>query len=122
LSFHAKHGVEPVISNGSREYVTHHMPMHIRQPPADAIVVERQPLVIDAEQVQHGRMKIVPWDRTFFRLPADFVRGAVTRSRLEAGAGEPAREAVAIVVAAGADDDFYPATNTIRQPDGCEPR
>ncbi len=33
--------------------------MHIRQPAIAAVVAERQPLVIDAHQVQDGRVQVV---------------------------------------------------------------
>ena len=42
--------------------------MHVRQSALDAVVVVRQPFVIDAEQIQDSRMKIVPVNPVLNRL------------------------------------------------------
>ena len=48
--------------------------MHVGQPALDAVVVVRQPLVVDAEQMQNRRMKIMPRDAVLDRLPTDLIR------------------------------------------------
>src|SRR5262249_12667424 len=76
--------------------------MHVGQPALDAVVVERQALVIDAEQVQDGGVKIVNIDRILRGLPAYVVGRSVGDAVFQPSAGQPNAEGVGIVVAAGA--------------------
>ena len=77
--------------------------MHIRQTASDAVVVEGELLVVNAEQMQDRGVKIVPWNRPLDRFPADFIGVTKRETRLESGARQPATEAVTIVVSPGAD-------------------
>src|ERR1051325_1391223 len=43
----------------SRQNLLDYMPMHIRQPPFDAVVVEAEPLMIQAKQVQNRGVQII---------------------------------------------------------------
>ena len=44
--------------------------MDVGQAALDAVVVEGELLVVDAEQVQDGGVKVVPRDRAFDSFPA----------------------------------------------------
>lgn len=44
-----------------------HVPVHVGQAPLNAIVIERQSLVIDAQQVQYGSVKVVPMHSVLVR-------------------------------------------------------
>src|SRR5438445_11845486 len=43
----------------SGQNAVHHLTVHVRQPALDTVVVVRQPLVVQAEQVKNGRVEIV---------------------------------------------------------------
>jgi hypothetical protein len=75
--------------------------MHIRQSALNAVVVKRQTLVINAEQVQNGGVEIVNIDRILGSLPADVVGRSVRDAALQARAGQANGEGVWIVVAPG---------------------
>ena len=47
----------------SRENVLHHISKHIRQPVVAALQAEREPRVVEAEQVQNRRLQIVDVNR-----------------------------------------------------------
>src|SRR5262249_52972084 len=76
----------------------------VGESPLDSVVVERQSLVVDSEQVQDSGVEVGPSDGFFGRFPADLVGGAISDSGFESGAGEPDGEAVLVMVAAPADD------------------
>src|SRR5438046_6013113 len=57
-------------------------------------------LVIEAEQVQDGRVQIVHVNLVLDRLETEFVRRAINRAAFHSPAGEPHAESVRIVVAA----------------------
>jgi len=50
------------------------MAVHVRQASLDAVVIEREPFVIDAEQVQDRGVEVVPGHWIVGRLPTDFIR------------------------------------------------
>ena|SRR5438876_5849437 len=54
----------------SRQNLIDDMPMHVRQPPLDAVVTERQPPVIDAQHMEDGGVQIVAvgWYSRYRRL------------------------------------------------------
>ena len=56
---------------------------------------------VEAEQVQDRRVDVGDVVRRLDRVEAEFVGRAVDDAALDAGAGEPDREAVRVVVAAG---------------------
>src|SRR5205807_10169177 len=87
----------------STEHALHDFAVNICQPSLYPVVVIRQLLVIDAKEMQDGGVEVVPRDGVFDRLPAEIVRGTESGARLQSRAGEPAREAVLVVVAARAD-------------------
>lgn len=93
----------PVSRCRSGECFGHHVAMHVGQPPFDAIVVVRQFFVIDAEEVQHRGVKVVPGNRSINSFPADLVGAADRDARPAATTCHPAAETVAVVVAAGAN-------------------
>ena len=67
------------------------VPVNVRQPPLDAVVIERQSLVVDAQQVQDRGVEIV--HRTGSSWPtAKFVGLAVGKPGLETGSGHPDAE------------------------------
>ena len=53
------------------------MPVHVRQSAIDSILSDSQPLVVDAEQVQHGRVHVVDLDGVLEGLIGPFVGRAV---------------------------------------------
>ncbi len=76
-----------------------HFAVNICQAALTAVVIERQFLVIQAEQVQDRRMKIVDRADIFFRFVAEFIRCAITQARFDACSRHPRCKAVGIVIA-----------------------
>ena len=74
--------------------------MHIGQPPVDAVVAERQFLVVDAEQMQNRRVHIVAIGRIVGGFVGPFVAFAVSHAAFDAAARQPIRERERIVIAA----------------------
>ena len=99
-------GVErwPTASEGSRstlcENVRDHFPGDIGQSKITTAVTVRKLGVVDAEQVQNGRVDVVDVDGLVDGLEAEVVRGAVDGASLDAAAGESHREPERIVIAA----------------------
>ena len=64
---------------GLDKNVFDHVPMHIREPAVDAVVVERELLVVDAEEVQDGGVDVVDFGWVFAvgGFVAEVVAGAV---------------------------------------------
>src|SRR5262249_10566390 len=75
---------------------------HVGQAEVAAVKAVGQFLVVQAKQVQNGRVQIVDADAVGFGLEADLVSGPVERSALDAAASQPNGEGVRVVVAAGA--------------------
>src|SRR6185437_10781850 len=65
-----------------------------------AVVGVGEPPVVEAEGVQQRRVEVVDRHLVLDRLVAELVRLPEDESALEAAAGQPEREAVAVVVAA----------------------
>ncbi len=63
--------------------------MHVGQAVVAAAMAEREPLVIQAEQVEDGRMEVVNVNFIFHHGRSDVVGAAVTGAALHARAGEP---------------------------------
>src|SRR3954454_3178691 len=80
--------------------------MHIGQPALYAVVVERQPRVIEPEQVQDGGMEIVHRDGLLGRLVTDVIGSAVANPLLQPGPRQPAGEAKVVMIAAARADPF----------------
>lgn len=68
-------------------------------PPLEQV---RQAKVIEAEQTQDCRVQVVDVDSIQGGAEAEFVGGADHLSALDPAAGQPGREAVGVVIAAGA--------------------
>src|SRR5205085_1917307 len=83
-----------------------YLPMHIRQSAIDAIMVISKALVVDAKQVQHRGVEIVPGSRLVDGLPANLIGAAVGDTVFEAGARHPYGKPILIVIAAFANDIF----------------
>ena len=88
------------IELGSGQHRLDNLACDIRQPKIAAIVAIGQSFVIDAEQVQDGRVQVVDADSIDHGLEADFIRLTMVDAAANAGAGEPGGERVRIVVAA----------------------
>src|SRR5262245_19741985 len=85
----------------SRQDLVNHMPVDVGEPAVDAVVANAQSLVIDAEQVQNGRVQIVAVGLALDGPVAELVAGSVANAALDAGAGQPGDERPTVVVAAG---------------------
>jgi hypothetical protein len=64
----------------------------VGHPPLRAVVIERQPLVVDAGQVQDRGVEVVDVGEVLDRAVAELVGRAVAGRPLHAGAGEPGGE------------------------------
>lgn len=60
----------------------HDFPMHVGEATANAVVIERQSLVIDSQQMQYSRVEIVPCRSMLDRFPANLIGIAVSEARL----------------------------------------
>src|SRR5438309_718816 len=69
---------------------------------AAALEFVDQLFVVDAQEFQDRRLEVVDVDGVLDDVVAEVVAGAVRNSRLDAGAGEPEREGVGMMVAAPA--------------------
>ena len=65
-------------------------------------MAERQPLVVEAQEMQDRRLQVVDVDRVFDDVKPEVVGRAVDNARLDAAAGHPHREGLRMVVAAEA--------------------
>ena len=77
----------------------HHVARHIGQPVVAALVLERQPGVVDAEAVQHRGMQVVDVHRLVDDVVAVVVGLTSSDPRLDAAARHPHGEAARVVVA-----------------------
>ena len=71
------------------EYVPNDFTFDIRQAEVAALVAEGEPLVVDAELVEHGGVQVVDGDAVLLCVVAEFVGGAVGGSGPDAAAGHP---------------------------------
>ena len=67
-----KYGTRPRES-ALRQNVFYHMSVNVRKTPGNAVVIVRQPFVINSQQMQDRGMKIVDRDRVFGRLVAHII-------------------------------------------------
>src|SRR3989442_1362094 len=74
--------------------------MDVGETPVGATVAERQFLVINAEQVQHRRMKIISRRGRLGGLPRPLVAFTIGRAAFGPAAGHPADKRAAVMVAA----------------------
>src|SRR2546428_793223 len=67
-------------STDSGENVFHHTPMHVGEPEIAASVAVCETFVIDAQEVQNGRVEIVHMNRMLGHIDAELVGTAVSHS------------------------------------------
>jgi hypothetical protein len=72
----------------------------IGEPATDAVVIVGEFLVVEAKEVEGGGVEVVDGDGILGGLIAKFVGDTVGGAGLDAGAREPAGEAVGVMVAA----------------------
>ena len=72
---------------------------NVSQSKVAAVVKVREPLVIQAKQVQDGRVKIVGVNRIDHGLEGNLISGPVRVTGLHAGPGEEGRERPVVVLA-----------------------
>ena len=77
----------------------HHESVHVGQPPLEPVVIEREPLVIEAKKVQNRRVKVVDGRDVDRGLVPEIVGRPVRRPCVDTGAREPTREPRRIVIA-----------------------
>ena len=73
--------------------------MHVGQTSLNAVVIEAQSLMIEAQQVQRGGVQVIRVTRMFARFEAEVVARAVTGPTANAPAGHPRGEGAGVVVA-----------------------
>src|SRR5439155_23958086 len=91
-SLHPKAGRERDTSTGPaelRQQLRHQFAVHVRQPEVAALEAEREPFVIEAEQVQNGRLEIVDVNAVFGGGEAELIRGTDADAGFDAAAGQP---------------------------------
>ena len=76
------------------------MPFEASEALLEAVVIEGELLVVNAEQVQRGGVEFVAVGDVFDGFEAKFVGAAVASAALDAAAGHPGGESTSIVVAA----------------------
>ena len=81
------HGHETPVSSGNAG-----------QARVEALVLHREPLVIDAEQIEHRGVEIVDVHFVVHRVPAEFVRRAVDMPATRAATRHPHRETTWVMV------------------------
>ena len=86
-------------SRALRQQILHHLPMHIRQTEAAALVEVGQAFVVNAQQPQHRGVEVVNVDATFRDVVTEIVRLAINQARLHPAARHPSGEAARMMVA-----------------------
>ena len=76
------------------------MPVHVGQAEVPAGVAVGELLVIEAHELEDGRLQVVNMDLVLDGLEAKLVGGADRLAALDAAAGQPDAEAVVVVVPA----------------------
>src|SRR6266542_7025980 len=83
----------------SREYFSDDVALHVGQTPVGAVVAEGESPVIDAEEMQHGRVEIMGAGRVAGGFPRPFVALAVGQAAFHAAPGHPADKRAAVMIA-----------------------
>src|SRR2546429_252112 len=86
---HSSFDIRVSAGRTSGQYVVNDLAVHIGQTPVGAVVAEGQFLVIDAEQVQHRRMKVVGRGGILGGLPGPLVALAVGHAAFDAASSHP---------------------------------
>src|SRR5262249_10855006 len=93
-----------VISKGSRagscDYVIHHTATHIGQAEVAAAIALGQLLVVDAQQMEDGRVQVVNVNAILDGVHAELVGRPVGQAALDPSAGQEHREAGGVMIAA----------------------
>ena len=84
----------------SGQNVVHNMTMHVRQTAIDAGGAEGEAGVVDAQQMQDGRVQVVAVGFVFGGLVSEIVTFPVTGTRFDAGTAEPGDEGPPVMIAA----------------------
>src|SRR5437016_4888857 len=88
----------------SRHHLLHHLTTHAGETLVEALVEVGQFSVIQAHEVEDGGVEIGDVAAVFDGFEAEFVGGTDGLAALDAGAGEPHREAVRVMIASGLSD------------------
>ena len=83
-----------------RQDLLHHIAVHVGEAEVAAGVAVGEAFVVEAEEVEHRRVEVVDVHDVFDGAEAEFIGGTVDVAAARAAAGEPAGEAVVVVVAA----------------------
>src|SRR5947209_3928844 len=78
------------------------LPRDVREAEVASLEAISQPLVVDAEEAEDGRVQVVDVDRVLHRRVAELVGGAVADPAFDPAAGHPDGEAFDVVVPARA--------------------
>src|SRR5438445_7389270 len=84
----------------SRQNLVHHAAAHIGESEVAAGVAVRQLLVVQAEEVQQGRVQVVDVDLVLGGVVPVVVRRPVAEPAFDSAAGQPNGEPLGVVVAA----------------------
>ena len=84
----------------SRQNLFHDSAMfHAGELLVESLVLEREPLVVETEQVQHGRVEVADRDRGFDDVVREVIGLAVNRATFGSASGHPPREAARMMIA-----------------------
>src|SRR5882672_6854345 len=83
-----------------RQDILYDFALHVGEAESPTLVSVSQPLVIDAHQVEQGRLKIMYVDGVFYNIIAEVIRLSVTESGFHACSGHPHGETAGMMVAA----------------------
>lgn len=81
------------------QYLSNYVSMHIGQPSLNAVVIERESFVVEAQQVQDGRMEVVSGGDVLLGTKSKLVSRAIAATRFHSSPGQPTGEAMRIVIA-----------------------
>ena len=80
------------------QHVVDDMAVDVCETAFEAVVVVTQALVVQAEKVKYGGVKIIDTGDVLLGFPAEGICGAVGVAALYACAGQPAGEAIRVVI------------------------
>jgi hypothetical protein len=83
----------------SGDDVVDYIPRYIRQTVIAAAVTIGKLGMVDAQQIENGRVNVMHMHRFIDRFPAEIIRCAVSEALLDASAGKPHGEAMRVVIA-----------------------
>src|ERR1041384_8425099 len=79
----------------------HNLPKVVGEAEVAAVLAVGQFLVIEAQRVENTGVQVMDMHWVFNSLPAEFVGAAIDRAALDAASGQPGRERLVVVIAAG---------------------